>query len=107
MGIFSPLRNWVDDHPRYGNNGSLDASDSRNINLRSGPRTPDRTGAHQKTNMTRVKTHEWSRTNSKSNTLYTNATVVFALSPVFDRYICTNDDIECDTASQKKNAAYD
>ena len=32
---------WVDDHPLlYGNNGSLDASDSRNINLRSiRPRT--------------------------------------------------------------------
>ena len=25
MGICSPLRNWVDDHPLlYGNNGSLD-----------------------------------------------------------------------------------
>ena len=32
---------WVDDHPLlYGNNGSLDASDSRKINLRSiRPRT--------------------------------------------------------------------
>ena len=39
--------------------------------------TPNKTGAHQNIKMTRVETHEWSKSNTKSETLYTNATVVF------------------------------